>query len=226
MDWHAHIDAYCERTDAAFWSEPINAFSNIAFLIAGLAAIWLWRRRGADDIPALILIALILIIGLGSFLFHTFANRWSLLADVIPITVFIYTFFFIAMRRFFGFGVLAALGLVIAFFAASVGIDRALPPGTLHGSGSYLPAFFALVAVGLVLRSYLHPAASGLLIAAGVFALSLTFRTLDQPLCDFIPLGTHFLWHGLNGLLLFVLVETAMRARAAPPVLKRRSGMG
>ena len=36
MDWSQPIDLYCERTDAAFWSEPANAISNAAFLIADM----------------------------------------------------------------------------------------------------------------------------------------------------------------------------------------------
>ena len=43
--------------------------------------------------------------------------------------------------------------------------------------------------------------------AGGVFALSLGFRTLDAPLCGTLPLGTHFLWHLLNGLMLWLLLR-------------------
>ena len=28
------IDAYCERTSAAYWAEPVNAVTNLAFLLA------------------------------------------------------------------------------------------------------------------------------------------------------------------------------------------------
>lgn len=41
MDWRSHIDAYCERIDPGFWSEPINALTNLAFLVA---ALWVWPR--------------------------------------------------------------------------------------------------------------------------------------------------------------------------------------
>ena len=103
-DWTAPIDAYCERIDASFWSEPVNALSNAAFLVAAAIAFARWRRAGASDLPALFLIAAVAVVGIGSFLFHTFANRWSRLADVIPIAVFIYGYFALAMRRFFGLG--------------------------------------------------------------------------------------------------------------------------
>ena len=35
------IDAYCERLSAAYWAEPVNAVTNLAFL---LAAWVMWRR--------------------------------------------------------------------------------------------------------------------------------------------------------------------------------------
>jgi hypothetical protein len=54
-------------------------------------------------------------------------------------------------------------------------------------------------------------AGRALLLGAILFAVSLTFRTIDQPLCTFWPYGTHFIWHTLNALLLFWLLLTAMR---------------
>jgi glucose-6-phosphate isomerase len=36
-----------------------------------------------------------------------------------------------------------------------------------------------------------------LLAAAGVYAMALVFRTLDQEVCPALPIGTHFLWHSL-----------------------------
>ena len=38
------FDAYCERADFTFWSEPVNALTNMAFLIAALV-MWRWVRR-------------------------------------------------------------------------------------------------------------------------------------------------------------------------------------
>src|SRR3954454_10036771 len=113
-DWTAPIDAYCERIDASFWSEPINALSNAAFLVAAAIAFARWRRAGASDLPVLFLIATVAVVGIGSFLFHTFANRWSRLADVIPIAVFIYGYFGLAMRRFLELGLAASAGLTLA----------------------------------------------------------------------------------------------------------------
>ena len=111
--------------DASFWSEPVNALSNAAFLVAAAIAFARWRRAGASDLPALLLIAAVAVVGIGSFLFHTFANRWSRLADVIPIAVFIYGYFALAMHRFFGLGVASSIGITAAFLVFSFGFERA-----------------------------------------------------------------------------------------------------
>lgn len=229
MNWFQPLDLYCERASAAFWAEPVNAVSNGAFLVAAAAAFGLWRRAGGRDGPALALILVIAVVGVGSFLFHTHANAWSLLADVLPITAFIYGYFLLAMRRFLGLAILPALLVTGAFFGFNLVFEdlwtRALGPDapTLNGSLGYLPAALALVTVASALlgRARQAPdpgldrlAAGSLLAAAGVFTASLAFRTVDQAACAVVPVGTHFLWHALNAVVLYILVRGAIRYRA------------
>lgn len=220
VEWTTPINAYCERADQSYWAEPVNAISNVAFLAAAFAALWMWRRRGSD-VPELALIAIVFLVGIGSFLFHTHANRWSLMADVIPIMAFIYGYFFLALRRMVGLGVAATIAVLAGFFVLSSGFGALLPPGFLNGSGSYLPALFALVAVAGILQGTGHSAAGGLFGAAGVFVVSLFFRTIDHAVCDVFPIGTHFLWHMLNGLLLFLLIRILMDSSEVAPALAR-----
>lgn len=210
MDWTAAIDAYCERTDAAFWSEPVNALTNLAFLLAALWAFRRWRASGGGDRATLALIALVAIIGAGSFLFHTFANRWSALTDVLPITAFIYGFYALALRRLVGLSRLATgLGTVALMAFSQFGAPLAEP--LLGSSEAYLPALLALYGVGawLVIRGR-GAAGRGLLLAGAVFTLSLFFRMADDPVCPYWPLGTHFLWHGLNAVTLALCLRVAL----------------
>lgn len=224
--WFAPIRAYCERTDASFWSEPLNAVSNGAFLLAALAVALRERKRAPGDPIALALAGLIAVVGIGSFLFHTLAVRWSLLADVIPIALFIYGYFLLAMRRFLDLGMVPAVIATVLFAGFNVGLEPALDAATgrsvgaaTNGSLSYLPAILALagVAIALFLSRPREPAgkraAVALLGLAGLFAVSLSLRTLDVALCPALPIGTHFLWHLLNAAVLYGLVATAMRFR-------------
>ena len=46
-----------------------------------------------------------------------------------------------------------------------------------------------------------------LLIASAVFLTSLTMRTIDNAICDYLTIGTHFFWHLFNGLLLYLIIR-------------------
>jgi len=212
MDWNRFIDIYCERTGPGFLDEPVNAVTNIAFVLAAIAlAARLQRAGGAGRDTALVgLTVLVAIIGVGSALFHSFATRWAQLADVIPISLFIYGYFLYAMRRYLSLGWLAATAATLAFLIAAFSFAAALPRGFLNGSGGYLPALAAMLVIAVVLRGRRHGASAGLFAAAAVFALSVMLRSIDQAVCPAFPLGTHFAWHILNAGVLYMLVATAI----------------
>ncbi|GJE27246.1 hypothetical protein [Methylobacterium organophilum] len=219
--WFEPVRAYCERQDAGFWAEPLNAVSNAAFLVAAALA---WRRARGDA-PTRALSLLVGVVGIGSFLFHTFADRWSMLADVIPIGLFIYAYFLLALRRFHGFGPVAGFAATLAFAAFSFGLTPALDALTgrslaalSNGSIDYLPALLALFGVGAPLlasgEERRRRAGRALLGAGALFGLSLVFRTTDVALCPVLPTGTHPLWHLCNAAVLFWLVQAARRFRS------------
>jgi hypothetical protein len=212
------LGVYCERgVDPAFWAEPFNALSNASFLIAGAVAL---RRHGSDRAVALLGV-LALTIGIGSFLFHTFATRAAMIADVAPIQVFIAAYFFFVMRRLFGLGPFSAALATLAFMAAAAVAPRLMaslaPPGEpWRGLAGYLGGLFGLVGVGLALLFREDEASRtgrALLAVAGLFAISLAFRTMDGWVCPGLPVGTHVVWHVLNAVVLFALMETLARAR-------------
>jgi hypothetical protein len=72
----------------------------------------------------------------------------------------------------------------------------------LNGSIDYLPALAALLIMVWIVPAKLRTAVA---LAAAVFVISLAFRTVDRAICGAFPLGTHFIWHLLNAVVLFVL---------------------
>jgi hypothetical protein len=210
MDWFAPIDAYCERLGPGLAAEPLNALSNAAFFIAALWAARTASRRGSEPL-IWAFIGLVFVIGLGSLAFHTFANQWAELADVLPITLFIYGYLAFALRRFLKlqwWKVGPALAVLLLVTIAS---QRITPPGFMNGSGAYLPALVASVLVSIELLRQNHPAQLNVSLASTLLFVSLIFRTADQIMCSLVPTGTHFIWHILNGLVLALYLEAAIR---------------
>lgn len=198
------MDNYCERLDAGFWSEPVNALTNLAFL---LAAWLLWRRarkQGQLTLATWLMIGLIATIGIGSGLFHTFATGWAEIADVVPILLFQLAYLYFYSKKIIGFRPLFAAMIVLLYLLAGLPLRQYMH--LMNGSIMYAPTFAVLI--GLALYHYVakKEARSILLVAAAVFTVSITFRTLDMTVCPYFPLGIHFIWHMLNALTLYLLM--------------------
>lgn len=213
MDWMAQVDSYCERLGPGLWAEPLNAVTNLAFVLVGL---WMWR--GARGLPsARVLSAIMVAIGIGSGLFHTYATRWAGLADVLPILGFILTYIFAMHRDVWRHGVLKSALFTAGFipFAAVTAPLFGLIPG-LGSSAGYAPVPLLIAIHARLLRP--RPIARGLAIGAGLLCLSIIFRALDMPLCAALPTGTHFLWHAMNAAMLgWMIVIYRRHMLAAPP---------
>ncbi|PIE11894.1 MAG: hypothetical protein CSA72_01920 [Rhodobacterales bacterium] len=228
MDWTAPIDIYCERLSDAFWAEPLNALSNLSFIAAAIWAGMLARRTGVRSADTVALIVLAFCVGVGSFMFHTFANGWSSLADVIPIWTFVALFTLSAIVRIGGVkpgkavtgAVVLIAVLVVVFMAAGTGSDTdnavAAHEGhsLLNGSEQYFPAVIALLVFTFIARRRESPMAPWITLATITFISSLTLRTLDMHLCEIWPNGTHFLWHLLNGLMIGILLDGYIKLQA------------
>ena len=204
------VGDYCERTASGLWGEPFNAVSNLAFLVASGVLLWLVaRRRPAPPVRAWLLPALLGVVGLCSLSFHTLANRFTEALDSLSILAFVLVGLTLLLHDMWGVPWRWAWLSAPAFVAFAVAVDAPLIAGLGAGAalGGYLPALLGLVGVGvgLRLRRGVRRYGTWLLWAAGVFAVSLTARTLDRPLCTDVPTGTHFVWHILNAVVLFVV---------------------
>ncbi len=210
----AAVDLYCERAGPELWAEPVNALTNLAFVAAGLWGVRQARLHNAGRMVEF-LSWWVVAIGVGSGLFHTFANRLTMLADIVPIAIFTILYTGFAVRRYLGFGRVAATIVVIVFFATAGLLTTYLPQELVeasNGSTGYLPAFLALIVFGAAAALAGHPAGRWLVAAACVFAVSVTARALDMQLCSSgDALGMHFLWHLLNALMLGLLLAAAAR---------------
>ncbi|MEM6659421.1 MAG: ceramidase domain-containing protein [Pseudomonadota bacterium] len=220
MDWLREIDGYCERLSPDYWAEPVNAVTNAAFL---LSAWIMWRRVRGQNMPlAVALAAILAIIGIGSYLFHTHAQVWAAIVDVSPILMFILVYIFAVNRDIWRMPTGWAAGVTVLFIpyaAATIPIFQLIPG--LGGSSAYAPVPLLILIYAILLRNVEPRFAWEMTLGALLLCLSITFRALDLPVCSQFPFGTHFMWHILNAIMLGWMIEAYRRAltrHRAPPM--------
>lgn len=162
------------------------------------------------DRPAIrALPVLIGLIFLGSAAFHTTATRWGAATDSGFIAVFLLYYIVLYTHLFWQVPWRRAWLAAPAFFAYTVVVAL-----TVGGQSMYLAALSVLIGLSVAMRWKGRPHWAWFAAASVVFAVSLTFRTIDRSVCDAIPAGTHFLWHLLNATTLFIVSRAAIiRAR-------------
>lgn len=196
------IDLYCERLGPGLWAEPLNALTNLAFLVAAWVAWSMVRQSETRSRDVTLLLVLMVAIGIGSGLFHTFAMTWARVLDVVPILLFQIWFMWVYARRIIVMGRgWSALFVGVFFVLALLGRQF---PDVLNGAVKYVPALLAFLFFGVYHYKTDKRERWLLLAAFGTFLLALFFRTIDQVVCPDIPIGTHFLWHVLDAVVLYL----------------------
>lgn len=198
------IDNYCERLGPGLFGEPVNSLSNIAFWLAAWLAWRYIRQHGRAALSTNTLLLLLLAIGFGSSAYHSWPSEWTLWLDVIPILLFqlaflgVYQHSQISPSRLLLFASYGLFVLLTALMAQS--------PVSLNGSIAYATPLLMLIMLASLgaLRGVIE--FWRMTTAIGLFMVSLLFRSLDQSLCASFGIGTHFIWHLLNSVVLYLLL--------------------
>ncbi len=194
---------YCERSASGVWAEPVNLAACMVLLVVAWAV---WRKAGdlssggadgdtwAATFPRRLAMG-IAVLGLAAILLHSVPSRLTVGFILVVIVALMLMYFHAVNRWIVGLSPVVALVctlLVLPFAAVSlplVAVDK--------GASSS----FAFVAIPVLLLGYAvllrpeHPAtARGFSVGAAITLAGIAARSLDAPLCDRFPVGTHFLW--------------------------------
>jgi hypothetical protein len=183
------------------FDEPLNAFSNIVFFIVAWTA-WRFGNRLHALSPGLrVLIGLSLCVGAGSMTWHTFATPWALYLDVVPILLFQLVFLWLYCRLVVGLSRVSVVFFLLGFLL--VGLWLGQYREWLNGVLFYAPILVVFLTIGVYHRLRARHERYIMLVCALFFCVALFCRTIDLIVCRRLPIGTHFLWHILNGFVVY-----------------------
>lgn len=224
MDWFTkHVYDYCEQgNSSAFWSQPVNALTNLGYILAALVIWCMLRREARAPFSIRFVFPLMIVIGIGSFIFHTVSDQAAELLDILPIGIFVLSYLTSFLRWFYGLAWKQCLLGLVAFIVFAVVVAALVGKSIPNKSGMYVPVLVLLVGLTFALGGSADRGRSAhwrsFALASMVFAAALVARTVDESVCGDFPLGTHFLWHLLTAYLLYIVSRVLIlrwRAMAA-----------
>ncbi|WP_020142027.1 ceramidase domain-containing protein [Terracoccus sp. 273MFTsu3.1] len=190
---------FCELARPDGIAQPADAWSSLAFVVAGVAAAAVLRPAARPERVLVPLLAVALVaVGIGSFAFHATLTLWGQFVDVLPmyaVGCVLLAGALVRLRRVTprvavlgGVALLAALGVLLWLWPES---RRVL--------------FAAVLLPGIVLELVAAPGRDGgarwLRVGLGLLVTAYALWLLDQAglLCDpTSPLQGHAAWHVLG----------------------------
>ena len=219
--------------DAPFVAEPWNAVTATFFI--WIALYWLWRLRGRyRDYPFMVSCMPILLAGgIGGTLFHGTRAAWLyFLLDVIPISLLGLAGAVYMAFRYFGrtrMWMVVLLVIVYAvmnrlFFFAIGPMNRQLSINLSYAS----LAAIVLTPIALVLWRSRFRHGGWVVVGVISFAMAWVFRLADQYSGEYLPMGSHWLWHTFGAVSTAAVVQyfyqvEGERADEKPPAPEEAS---
>ena len=197
---------YCENQESWFLVEPLNTSTNISFLVIALLTYQLLRSRSKQHWKYKLLPPLILTIGVGSALWHTLHHPYTLLTDAIPIYITALLLLCMVVQKLAS-STLITTSLTGLFILITTLSSIFTPSYFLNGSIRHAIAITTLAL--LLIWSYrkFGKSTHWLLATVILYALATLFRSIDIQSCPTTLVGTHFLWHLLAPISLYLIVR-------------------
>ncbi len=210
MNLHAQLSLlqtnYCERQGPGVFAEPVNAITNAAFLIAGLLALREIQKHTEVSPGTQALPWMLAIVAVGSALYHTIRNPYTLVIDAVPLFAFILWAIFLLLRQGLRTERPAAI-IVTAFVALEILLSATVPREFLNGSTRHAVALAFSGFVVLIIARRFGNIAWRAVPVLSFYALAVICRTVDPLVCPSFPIGTHFLWHVFGATASFFVVH-------------------
>lgn len=198
---------YAETDLIAFISEPWNAISSLAIVLPSLY--WAFKLKwDIRNYPFLyFLMPLLALGGTGSLLYHAFrSSNFLLWMDVLPtaivtISVSIYFWDRILPKRWL------AISVVVPFIFMRFAILEYYGGQFAINLNYFITGFIIFFPILFHLSKHQYKHLGSIIISVFFLVISLLFRKIDFTMAEFLPMGSHFLWHIFSGIGAFYLAK-------------------
>ena len=202
-----YIDVTCERTQYGFFEEPLNVLSNIGFFIATYYLLKLARSKGKQPFSMYFMIYICSVIGVGSMVFHTTARMWAAVYfDIMPIAFFAATLMFLFASHILRLGIIGTTIMLSLLIFENV-VFKSLINHAPDGYVSLIPCAFFLMFMSCYMGLTKNVSTRNIAIATTIAVIAISFRATDMYFCSIFPYGTHFLWHALMSLFMYIVIR-------------------
>lgn len=216
---------YMETDPGRFIVEPWNALSSLLMLAPALYWIWIVRKDLNNNGFLLFVIAMVVLGGLGSAIFHGFrASLFFLLMDIVPsalltLSLSVYLWLKILKKWWHIFFIMVpAFGIRFLFW-------NDIPEHMAINISYFITGtIIALPLIIILIRDRFHKWIS-VSLAVVSFMVALLFRQLDTSEIIFLPMGTHFLWHTFSAVGAFYIMDYLYHLKTIRPVRTNRQAM-
>lgn len=203
---------YCENLASTFHiAEPINTITNISFFIATFMLFKTYKKQKNKQLDIIFLISLLFLIGLGSTIWHLTQSFIGELLDMIPILLFLIIYIYSFSRKIIKLKWYYTFLILILFIFATFNLPSLFDKDPIKTSSGYLPALLILFIFTIYTYYKNKYVYKDLLTSSLIFIVSIILRSLDFVFCNTLIIGTHFLWHILNGILLYILINALIK---------------
>ncbi len=212
---------YCEQAAFSDVFEPLNGITNFAFIIAGIVLFFRFKKQAISSLPAKILAALLIAVGIGSLAWHTYRNDFTFWIDTIPIYLFVVYYLWVYVSHSvhkLPLRILFFLGFFI-YTPVLIYLFQDLQSTKVFGNGSleYIVALSYFVVLQMYNKAHKKELVKPSLVVVFLFMVSLVFRQLDLVSCDLVGFGTHFMWHIFNAIVLYSFVHILYLRKTKEP---------
>jgi hypothetical protein len=201
-------DGTCERLGPGLLAEPLNIATGFVFL--GIA----WGLLRHPDQPGLtrLMCWLCAAAGATTVLLHLHPSRATEALDILPIIALVGVVFYGYARDVMQLTVgeaVSGVAVLLPFVAGSLLLLLLLEEPLASAGYASLPVF--ILGMAVVLRQREGDTGFRVMLAGLVLAGGLVLRGLDLPLCSWVPLGTHMLWHVAAAASIGMVIHTYRR---------------